>query len=455
MVSWNSASFTTAGQGSGDIYTFENGNRYDLTLYPPFPVVWLTAVVDVICQPLRCSNHWRNYWWSHEPNNNNNHSWWSEQYKLPALIVPDQLSLSDFWKQQEQDQQSTWTGTVHSLYKYAFETSSTKLAGLDNATGLCMLLVLWFILRQIKKILLPRFESMGRSAALRTHGAAWIVNNEIRITKFGEYVFRLLYHSLISMYGLYFFYYRDASWWYEPERTVRGYPNQDMTPAMTWYYLLQAAYNVDAMVSLLELSLDVRIQMPVVVLGKGSTKTIAFQSPLRISMGPNARGDFPEMFVHHLVTNALVFGSSKFRLTRMGIMVFMIHDVSDVPVDLSKLANFLKWKIATVICFFTMTATWLYTRLYILPFTIFKTVFFQSYYVLEEGQIPPILYVCYRPFFLLLLGLLIALHASWFLMFIQMFITLVTKYECHDYSEHKQGEAVIPSSASQKHLKSQ
>jgi hypothetical protein len=444
----------------GAVYTFDNGNRFDLTLYPPFPVVWLTAVVDVICNPLRCSNQWRN--WLHDFFNLNRHpndpnSWWSEQYKLPALVVPDQLSLGDFWKHQEQKNahiHSTWIGQARSLYHYAFETSSTKLAGFDNMTGLCMLLIVWWMLRQIKKALLPRFESMGRTAALRTHGAAWIANNEIRIIKFGEYVFRLLYHSIISIYGLYFFYYRDASWWYEPERTVRGYPNQDMTPAMTWYYLLQAAYNVDAMISLLELSLDVRIRIPFVVLGNhGLRKShTSWQSPLRISLGPNARGDFPEMLVHHLVTNALVFGSSRFRLTRMGIMVFMIHDISDVPVDLSKLANFVKWKIATVTCFFTMTVTWLYTRLYLLPFTIFKTTMLQSYYVLEDGDIPAIVFLCYRPMFLLMLGLLILLHASWFLMFIQMFITLVTKYECHDYSEYKQGED-IPSS--QNHLKSQ
>ena len=61
--------------------------------------------------------------------------------------------------------------------------------------------------------------------------------------------------------------------------------------------------------------------------------------------------------------------------------------VSDVPVDLSKLANFLKWKVTTVVCFGTMVLTWLYTRLYILPVKIYWTVI--ASLVNTVGAAPP------------------------------------------------------------------
>jgi hypothetical protein len=87
-----------------------------------------------------------------------------------------------------------------------------------------------------------------------------------------------------------------------------------------------------------------------------------------------------------------------------------------------------------------MALTWLYTRLYILPFKIYYTTITKSHYVLESGHLPVILYVCYRHFFYIFLGLLILLHTAWFAMFLRMFHTLIMKRELHDYSEHKNGE---------------
>jgi hypothetical protein len=125
----------------------------------------------------------------------------------------------------------------------------------------------------------------------------------------------------------------------------------------------------------------------------------------------------------------------------ISLFLLLLLAVVDVPVDLSKLANFLKWKITTIACFGTMALTWLYTRLYILPVKIYWTTLTKSHYVLESGTVPVLLYVCYRHFFYVFLGLLILLHAVWFLMFLRMFHTLIVKRECHDYSEHKNGEA--------------
>ena len=124
-------------------------------------------------------------------------------------------------------------------------------------------------------------------------------------------------------------------------------------------------------------------------------------------------------------------------------MVFLVHDISDVPVDLSKLFNFLKWKWSTLFSFTVLTVLWLYTRLYIFPFTIYRSLLTECHYVMQEG-FPVLIYIAYRHFFYFFLGLLILLHAAWFVMFLRMYHTFFVKKEgCHDLSEHKGGEPTV------------
>jgi hypothetical protein len=145
------------------------------------------------------------------------------------------------------------------------------------------------------------------------------------------------------------------------------------------------------------------------------------------------------MFIHHVVTNVLVMWSSFFRLTRAGSMVFLIHDLSDVPVDCSKLANFVKYKKTTIVCFIMMVFMWAATRLYALPFIFFQTALTDSHYLIDQG-LSPLVYLCYRHLFYSLIAFLILLHVTWFCMFLRIFYTMVHKNEIHDYSEHKSGE---------------
>jgi hypothetical protein len=265
---------------------------------------------------------------------------------------------------------------------------------------------------------------------------------------------------VISIAGIILFW--NSPWWADvvgsskTNDTVVGtptlfldFPFQPIQPSMIWYYLIQAAYNIEAMICLLELSFDICFQSPIVsninkknslrsssTAGPGTT----VQSPISIKWSETVRGDFREMFVHHVVTNMLIFGSSFVRMTRVGSMVFIVHDISDVPVDLSKLANFLKWKATTVTCFLSMVIVWLMTRLYVLPFVIFRSVVTESWLVCANGYVHPIYWVMYRPPFIVLMGLLILLHLIWFSMFIRMGYVLVSKGEAHDLSEHRAGE---------------
>ena len=122
-----------------------------------------------------------------------------------------------------------------------------------------------------------------------------------------------------------------------------------------------------------------------------SCHQIVLWTPLfQIEWNETVRGDFREMFVHHLVTNTLIFLSSHYRFTRVGSMVFMLHDLSDVLGDMSKLAHFMKLEVTTIICFVIMVLLWLITRLVIFPFVICKSFWVDSYeYMVLTGTLDP------------------------------------------------------------------
>jgi hypothetical protein len=305
---------------------------------------------------------------------------------------------------------------------------------------LCLLVLL---IRAIKSFFLPFFRSVGRQAARKSHGEKWEVDNQERIFKFGEYVFRLVFHSSLTIYGLYYF--LNKEWWARDGFNLvgtrayfEGFPNHPLEPGFTWYYLIQAAYNLDAMLSLLEISFAVRLKSP---FGEkiGDSRRFSLQFPIQVGWSKSVRGDFSEMFIHHMLTNILVFGSSHGRLTRLGSTAFLLHDISDVPVDLSKLANFLKWKLTTCVLFVIMAVTWMITRLILLPSIFFYFALKESHYLLEDG-LPLLIYICYRHLCYCCMALLVSLHLAWFLMFIRMVLAFVIKNEMHDYTEHKNGE---------------
>eukprot|EP00956_Cyclotella_meneghiniana_P016422 scaffold25924_cov69-Cyclotella_meneghiniana.AAC.5 len=315
---------------------------------------------------------------------------------------------------------------------------------------------------------MPKFSALGQQLGRAAHGPEWEKNNQDRIIKFGEYVYRLIFHSGVSAYGLWYF--RDKSWWNSELGGTKNlwmmHPNHPVEPGMTWYYLVQCAYNVDALLSLIELSFEFEWVNPlsyssaieflekehvvnesqrkkqVLNLMVRSKQQTVFWTPFfQIKWSPTVRGDFREMMAHHIVTNVLIFGSSFYRFTRIGSMIFLIHDLSDVPIDMSKLANFVKWKITTITCFVVMVLLWVLTRLTIFPFVIFRSVLFESYeYMVVKGKLDPALYEAYCYIFYALLGALVLLHVTWFLILLRIGWTLVSKGETHDYSEHKSGE---------------
>lgn len=324
---------------------------------------------------------------------------------------------------------------LQSLLDYAFSTPSTALGDLSSPTAMMTVFLLVLLFRKIKySFILPYFSAKGIQIGKATHGKGWVMDNEERIIKFSEYCLRLIYHFVVSVFGIYYFW--DKPWWNPQQGGTKtvfvGYPEHEIEVGMTWYFLVQFTYNVEALVSLLELSLEVQFQNPLAHHG----------IPIRIGWSKTCRGDFREMCIHHIITNMLVFISSTMRFTRIGSMVFLVHDISDVPVDLSKLANFVKWKKTTISFFVLMMLVWLATRMLIFPCVIMRSVFFETQFLMIKngGIVKQVHHDAWKVVIAGLLVCILALQFLWFGMMLKIGFVLVSKGETHDLTEHKRGE---------------
>ncbi|KAL7533640.1 hypothetical protein ACHAWF_004570 [Thalassiosira exigua] len=476
--------------------------RSDQSLVPPAPHLLASHFLDVVCDTvpgIRSSwacpppedGGWRSTlpgWlpgerakaWGREavtfPSGKLSHSFLGsldEEDTGPLLTLGEHASSWEARKAEvghmgngSRENSSRYADTCARYYDFAFQTDSSTLSDLTDNTALAVLFLLVVLLRSVKRRVLPKFCYLGRRLGRSAHGPDWELDNRERVIKFGEYVYRLIFHSAISAYGLWYFW--DAPWWGKGGTVslFDGHPNHPVPPGMAWYYLIQAAYNVDALVSLAELSLTVEWVNPLSyssaldflerdqtvdetqrreqvfkLMAKSRRSRVIWTPLFELKWSPTVRGDFREMMAHHLVTNALIFFSSYYRVTRFGSATLLIHDVSDVPIDLSKLANFVKWKVTTIVCFTLMVFMWAVTRLLVFPFVLCWSCYYESKeYLVDKGTLDPASYGAYCYLFHGPMWTLVLLHITWFLILLRIGWTLVSTGERHDYSEFKGGE---------------
>ncbi|CAK4080735.1 unnamed protein product [Aphanomyces euteiches] len=95
------------------------------------------------------------------------------------------------------------------------------------------------------------------------------------------------------------------------------------------------------------------------------------------------RKDYLIMMSHHVVTIALVTWSYAVGFLPVGVLVLIIHDASDVPLDLLKMANYMKledrkgWFLSEIL-FVIMFSGWFYLRVYLYPAKLIYTSFWEN-----------------------------------------------------------------------------
>jgi very-long-chain ceramide synthase len=125
-------------------------------------------------------------------------------------------------------------------------------------------------------------------------------------SRFMEQVYTALYFSVFGPFGLYVMS-QGSLWYFNTTAMFEGFPHRKHEAAFKAYYLLQASY-------------------------------WSQQAIVLVLLLEKPRKDFKELVLHHIVTLALIGLSYRFHFAKMGIAVYITHDISDFFLAVSSTA---------------------------------------------------------------------------------------------------------------------
>lgn len=197
------------------------------------------------------------------------------------------------------------------------------------------------------------------------------------LNKWLESCWRFTYYAFALAFGAVVL--RGKEWAVDLNLCWKGYPYQEVSDDVRWFYLMQ---------------LGIYVQL------------------LFTQFVEERKKDFVEMVVHHVATIILVLFSYYANFVRIGVLVLVVHDASDPFLELAKLLNYARFQRLCDACFVCFAVTFGVTRLYVYPFHVFWSAYFESY--AEIG------YWNSWGIFNALLGVLQLLHLYWFWIIVRM-----------------------------------
>ncbi|KAG9341330.1 hypothetical protein JZ751_019434 [Albula glossodonta] len=148
------------------------------------------------------------------------------------------------------------------------------------------------------------------------------------LKKFREASWRFVFYLLAFIGGLVALY--DKPWFYDTRKVWAGFPKQTLLPSQYWYYIIEMSFYGSLLFSIAS---DVK------------------------------RKDFKEQIIHHLATLTLLAFSWCANYIRIGTMVMLVHDASDVLLESAKLFNYAKWEKTCNAIFVVFAVVFMVTRL--------------------------------------------------------------------------------------------
>lgn len=100
------------------------------------------------------------------------------------------------------------------------------------------------------------------------------------------------------------------------------------------------------------------------------------------------RKDFLVMLAHHLVTVALLVASHRVSLLRVGAVIMLLHDISDIPLEAAKMLNYVRWEEGSTAMFAVFVVAWVATRLVYFPFYVIRSAMFEAHTNCPRKSIP-------------------------------------------------------------------
>ncbi|KAA0198418.1 hypothetical protein HAZT_HAZT002317 [Hyalella azteca] len=136
------------------------------------------------------------------------------------------------------------------------------------------------------------------------------------------------------------------------------------------------------------------------------------------------RKDFYQMFFHHLLTIALMVFSFTCNFVRVGSLMLLVHDVADIPLQMSKMLIYLEWKKLCDAVFAFFSILWIITRCGIYPLWIVSNTLF---YAANLVPMHPVYYI-----FNVLLCSLAVLHYYWTYFILRIIVNTAVKGKVED-----------------------
>lgn len=156
-----------------------------------------------------------------------------------------------------------------------------------------------------------------------------------------------------------------------------------------------------------------------------------FSELIRYTFFSERKSDYEEMVTHHIVTMVLYIGYFLANMHCIGAFIAVLHDISDIFVNLGRIAQASEYTKVSFGFSFIVLTTWAWTRLYILPYCIWFLIYVsnpQFFSTLELADV----YVPYIKSMAFFLGCLAILHYWWFYLIVQMIYGIITKGELID-----------------------
>uniref|UniRef100_A0A1A8AK04 Ceramide synthase 4 n=1 Tax=Nothobranchius furzeri TaxID=105023 RepID=A0A1A8AK04_NOTFU len=219
-----------------------------------------------------------------------------------------------------------------------------------------------------------------------------------RTKKFAEAAWRFFFYLAAFMAGLACLV--DRPWFWDHRECWRRYPVQPMERAHFWYYMLELGFYGSL---LLRISVDIK------------------------------RKDFKEQVIHHLATIYLLSFSYCANYIRIGTLVMLLHDSSDILLESAKMFNYgTGWRKMCDSLFVVFAVVFLVTRLVIFPSKIIRNTLLLS---MEAFEPFPGYY-----FFNILLMVLQVLHIFWACLILRMVCKFLKgKLEKDERSDEESG----------------
>ncbi|CAG5850463.1 unnamed protein product [Menidia menidia] len=195
--------------------------------------------------------------------------------------------------------------------------------------------------------------------------------------KFREASWRFCFYLCAFIGGVLALY--DKEWLYDTREVWTAYPKQSMLSSQYWYYILEMSFYGCLLFSV---TFDVK------------------------------RKDFREQIVHHIATLILLSFSWCANFIRVGTLVMLIHDASDVLLESAKLFNYARWEKTSNTLFVFFAVVFMVTRLIIFPFWLIHCTW--VYPILHY----PAFFGYY--FFNVMLVVLLGLHIFWAYLILRM-----------------------------------